>query len=75
MNENPDNNLLLDATADHIYHIIASRDIEAYKKLTGLIATTIEAIAEQYVDMSASDLANFICTLIEHDEHEGGETQ
>lgn len=68
MNQIPGNKPLLDATADNIYNIIESRDVEAHKLLLSLICATIEAIAEQYEYMPASELAYKVYESVKKEE-------
>lgn len=70
------NNIILDKICDDIYSVISSRDTEAYTHLLSIITLSIEAIAEQFQDMSAITLVNRMRDVIEHDEQaeqEGGD--
>lgn len=64
------NNIILDNICDDIYSVISSKDTEAYTHLLSIITLSIEAIAEQFQDMSAITLVNRIRDVIEHDEQE-----
>ena len=64
------NNIILDKICDDIYSVISSRDTEAYTHLLSIITLSIEAIAEQFKDMSAVCIVDRIRKVIEQDEQD-----